>query len=403
MPPNFSSINTLLLYATGTPRRRKIAADTVFQDVLKVRKGSVLERVIKSNSFANRAYRDSYESLGYVRDWYDAFANSTLFQVTPCNINRLIQSSRILKDIQTFDLVVVLHSAAGDDMRRLLSLVERLENRACPLAVFFGNEYDLMKGKKRFAKKAGADFICSQLPDAAAKFLYDDIEHAQILSMPHALNPSVFNSDFSPERPLDIGFIGARYPRWIGDEERNRLIDAVSRYEGDLRIDIRTGSGNITRESWSAFLASSKATIGAEAGTYFLDKDGAFINTLKELERSVPAKTIDDASFHEHLDELLSGKVEGKDYVSGKAITSRHFEAIGTRTVQIMLSGSYNDILTPDVHFLEVSRDLSNLADVLQRARDSHERQRVTGEAFNLCMEAHTYAHRVEQFARSVF
>ncbi len=80
--------------------------------------------------------------------------------------------------------------------------------------------------------------------------------------------------------------------------------------------------------------------------------------------------------------------------VYSKAITSRHFDAIGTKTCQIMLEGRYNDILVADEHYLAVTIDLSNIDEVIDRFKDPLERRRISEAAYEFVMQGHTYAHR---------
>ena len=79
----------------------------------------------------------------------------------------------------------------------------------------------------------------------------------------------------------------------------------------------------------------------------------------------------------------------------GKCISSRHFEAIGTKTCQIMFHGRFNDILEADQHYLALNQDFSNLEDVLVRFLDPTHRRAIVEEAYTYVMDTHTYAHRM--------
>ncbi len=55
------------------------------------------------------------------------------------------------------------------------------------------------------------------------------------------------------------------------------------------------------------------------------------------------------ASFEEVYDRFFAGVERG---VSGKSVSSRHFEPIGTKTCQILLEGEYNGVLSPGEHYI---------------------------------------------------
>ncbi len=81
----------------------------------------------------------------------------------------------------------------------------------------------------------------------------------------------------------------------------------------------------------------------------------------------------------------------------GKAISSRHFDAIGTKTCQIMLRGRFNDILVADEHYVAIEPDFSNADDAIGRFKDAGERRRIVDQAYEHVMNLHTHRHRTAQ------
>jgi spore maturation protein CgeB len=215
-----------------------------------------------------------------------------------------------------------------------------------------------------------------------------------VLEMPHALNPSIYRLSPCVDKDVKIGFVGARYPSWIGDCERNSFLErcSASLHEKDKIIEI--GGRNVTREQWAALLKRCMGTIGAEAGTYYLDRKGLIMKNAKEYVLRGNGNV--EGAFD--IGPLL-GTLE---YVSGKAISSRHFEPIGTKTVQILLEGEYNGILKPNVHYLEVKKDLSNFSDKIVEFSDPTRRDEIAQCAYEFVMEHHTYSHRIKNFVTAV-
>jgi len=68
---------------------------------------------------------------------------------------------------------------------------------------------------------------------------------ALLYPLPHALNERAFRY-YKPDtsRPTDIGGRSARYPVFLGDDERNRIYDVFAGLgaQAGLRIDIDTVS-----------------------------------------------------------------------------------------------------------------------------------------------------------------
>jgi hypothetical protein len=379
-------LNTLVLDANGFGWKEH-AADTALLGVLRL--GDYEGIPIRLRHLpVIRGLKARYEALSYMADWRDAFCQSPELDVRVCNITNLIDFGRCLRRIRDFDLVVVLHSAAGDSMK-LMGAAERwLQRRRGKLVVFLGNEYDLISEKLRFIRLSGAELVCSQLPLSTATWLYEDCG-AHVVAMPHALNPGVYRPGQDVARDLDVGFIGAMYSSFIGDGERTSLIQSVASLAPRLKLtcDIRTGT--VPRGEWATFLQRSRSTIGGESGTYFLDREGTLIARAKRYVEANPS-----AGPHEVFSVVFAQTdVECR---SGKCVSSRHFEAVGTKTCQVLVDGEYNGIFESGTHYIGVRKDLSNLEDALGRLGDEVFRTEMVERTFEYVMDRHTYAHRVE-------
>ena len=84
-----------------------------------------------------------------------------------------------------------------------------------------------------------------------------------------------------------------------------------------------------------AFLRACEGTIGGESGTYYLDRRGELLARAKAFVSAHPNATLDEVHdrFFRH---------PAVAHVSGKCISSRHFEAIGLweQSVRIKLANS---------------------------------------------------------------
>jgi hypothetical protein len=386
-----AQVRTLLLHAAGFPSGRRTVYDTLRGEF-----SGIVEAVpaaFRRAVFTHRFFK-GYSNLAYIGDWREAFLANPSLRIDACNINNILDFRRHMKRIADYELIVILHSAAGDSMTRLVGAIPAFNARKGKIVIFIANEYMLMKEKIRFAHETGAEFIASQLPAAAARWLYEPCQRSKVLHAPAALNPNVYRPlDLS--RKADFGFRGTLYPPTLGDVERTRLIEAVRslREPSDLTIDIQYT--NVPREDWARFLATIKAIPGAESGTYFLERTDETLTAAAAYHRKNPKATFED------IFERFFARHTAP--VSGKAISSRHFEPIGTKTCQLLLEGEYNGILKAGTHYVAVKKDLSNLRDAIDQVRDESHRRRIVEQAYELALSAHTYAHRVESVLKAVF
>ncbi len=392
MTPRHDRIPTLVLYASGEAHWKRVTILTALR-LLKALPGGDRARSWPCIR-GRRSLEEEFRVLSYMVDWREAFCRAPSLRVDTCDINDLIAYRASLRKLDEYPLVVVLHSAAWDAMTLLRFTMHRFRKRRGKLLVLFGDEYFHMREKLAFAQGAAADYIGSQLPLAAARWLYADCGGAKVLPAPHALNPDVFTPRPGP-RPIEIGFRGAMYASlFLGDSQRNEVVRKVEEraLARGLKTDVQ--DRRYPREQWADFLNSCQAVIGAESGTAYLEKDDRTRRAIGRYLKHNPRATFDEV--HERFFRQYP------DPVSGKAISSRHFEPIGTKTCQLLLEGQYNGILKAGEHYIAIKRDYSNLEDALAQVSDVECRTRIVERAFDYARSSHTYAHRVEDLLGAI-
>jgi len=372
----------------------------------------------------------------YYEDWLDAFEASRLFAVTTFNLFSRAERRAAMRAIRDAELVVALHPCSADTLRFIAPLREALKARRGRFLMLVGNEYNLpwarLADKRGFLRETGADWVGTQLPLEAGRWLYDDTG-AAVLALPHAANESVFRrATPDASRRVDIGARSFRYPFFIGDDERNRLYDLFAALgpAAGLSVDI-ANDARLDRPAWAEFLNDCRGTIGTEAGTRYLERDDRTALAIRDFQRArSPAPPIradgrlhaaarhlpyrvkaglkallarspfhhealhsDDGDFAEIEERFFANQPRCPAY--SKCVSSRHFEAAATGTCQILLAGRYNDILRADEHYIALDPGFGNARAAVERFRDPAERRRIADAAHALVHDAHTYRHRL--------
>lgn len=376
------------------------------------------------------------ETLSYFDDWLDAFKAARELDVVPANLATPLGRRRMRRHARECDLVVLLHSVVGDSLTEVRRCGASLLERRGPLVAFVGNEVSLptqpIAAKLDVLRWLAPEFVATQLPLDAGEYLYDGLD-TNVLAMPHALNPQAFHPDVPNERrSIDVGFRGSRYPPQVGDDDRNRIIDyfATATFEPPLALDIRTNTSQHGRRAWAHFLNRCKGTIGTESGGPELDRGDAILGRteaalgataaesrvrsfLRPVSRRIPwvlksplRRGVDFVAGRSNTPSLPNAQpwriAATAQSVSGKCISSRHFDAIGTETCQILFPGRYNDLLEAGRHYLCLQPDFSNIHEVLAQFRDDTARLRLVRETREWALAEHTYRHRVASLVAAV-
>ena len=379
----------------------------------------------------------------YYDDWTDGFQKHPAFD---CDIRNILslQSPELRRLLPDYDAIVLMHSATADTVDDLSRLAPALaDRRNARLLAFVGNEYNSavapLSDKIAALGRVRPDIIATQLLKEAGEFLYADTG-AEVISVPHALNPDVFRPGPPHDaRDVDIGVRSFRYYASLGDNDRNRLIDYFSAHGRalGLTIDISQDS-RFGRDAWAGFLARSRGTIATEAGGWYLDRTdelarqvhaylqrsrkGVTIGAdspLRRLARRLPlglkerlagalksgpigyeAFEPEDTDFDDIYDRFF--KDAPKSPVYSKAVSSRHFDAIGSKTCQIMFRGRFNDVLEPDLHYIPLDPQFSDIGEAVRRFKDEAERMAIVDRAYDHVMQGHTLSHRLSAIAATL-
>jgi hypothetical protein len=201
------------------------------------------------------------------------------------------------------------------------------------------------------------------------------------------------------KKNIDIGYRAWQAEPWLGRHGFLKTLLA-ERFQDDiqtedLNTDISTHPNDtILGDAWYDFLLRCKYTIGVEGGASILDWDG----TLRE-KTNLYLEQYPNATFEE-VELACFPDQDGS--LSLFAISPRHLEACATKTCQILLSGSYNGILTAGKHYIELKLDFSNLDNVLRIIKNDTEREKIVENAYSDIVQSkkYTYSHFVEQILR---
>lgn len=388
--------------------------------------------------------------LSYFDDWIDAFESHKNFDASHINIANIQENPHqpLLENLEQIDLIILHHSMTGDTLKYLKPFVSVLQNRKGKLISFIGNEVNLphmgMAPKIEVLTKIEPDIIATQLLDEAGQWLYSDCENSKIVSLPHALNPKKFypNTQYH-HRLIDIGTRSARYGSCVGDNDRNHIIQYFQTHakQHDLTVDLEIGSNNnrFNRDDWCAFLNTCRATLSTEAGSFYLEKDDALVKNIEEYFNRNAKKYIlpqEDGrirafyrrvipnTLRKFLIHFLKNKIIERDMlgdevdpdiiiknffssaqkcpVYSKAISSRHFDAIGTKTLNVMFQGRYNDILSPWEHYFPLERDYSNVDDLKMLLSDQKKIKKITNNTYEFVIKNHTHHHRLDKLLKMI-
>jgi hypothetical protein len=235
------------------------------------------------------------------------------------------------------------------------------------------DEHRQVNAMKARMAKIGVSVVFSSLESSTAAGVYcgDLLHNVCIFSCLPGYIADNFQKFSPPDiaaRPLDICYRGRELPPFLGRHAQEKtkigeqVLVAALRY--GLNVDISSKEDSrIYGSGWQKFLMTSRATLGVEGGASIFDFDGTITASVNQYQSENS-----NATFEEIWERLLK-PYEGN--VVHKTLTPKLLEAIATKTALILYPGNYRGILAPRRHYIELSRDGSNIDEVIKFIGDT--------------------------------
>ncbi len=156
----------------------------------------------------------------------------------------------------------------------------------------------------------------------------------------------------------------------------------------DLVCDLAStndDNGAILGNSWFDFLASSRTVIGCLGGSGYADITGEYGNKVREYTKLHPDATYEEtkAVCFPDAEENLTGM-----------ISPRIFDAAITKTCQILVGEDYQGILIPNVDYIVLNRDFSNIDQVVTKMKDVDYCEEIANTCYEHVIKSQKYTYK---------
>ena len=193
------------------------------------------------------------------------------------------------------------------------------------------------------------------------------------------------------QRKIDVGYRAYKNPPMLGRFGflKTKIADVFNDFlQGkNLVLDISTNSKvTIYGDKWYDFLLSCKFQLGVEGGATVQDNDGSLWFAGNDFIKSNPT-----ASFEQIEEACFKGR-DGKFNL--KALSPRHLEACLTETCQVLIKGHYNGILKPDIHYIPVKADFSNLDEVFAKMQNTKLTDELVKNAYQDIAQSNKFTYK---------
>ncbi len=324
-----------------------------------------------------------------VRDHLYSFSR---YSGRPCiYVNLAVRSLPPLKSLGiqavVFHTILLAQRWHPPTFRRLVARLQPLRGLDCHKVAIPQDDYIHTTALRDFIRDFAVDRVLSCAPESEWPAIYGDLVDGPTRFtrvLPGYLEPATLRriarlQRSGGERTIDVGYRAWRPDYSLG---RHALLKARvgeafagAATEAGLRADISLrDEDTILGDDWYRFMLRCRWMVGVEGGASLLDPDGSV------RERTAAYRARNPAATFEEVEAACFPGLDGS--VNLVSISPRHLEACATGTAQVLVAGSYNGILEPEVHYLPVRPDLADVPEVAARLHDEALRDRVAARAY---------------------
>jgi glycosyltransferase involved in cell wall biosynthesis len=301
-------------------------------------------------------------------------------------------------DLSLFDVLIVHYSVRLSLPDHLSEkFAHQIERHMGLKVLFIQDEYESTETARGWMERLQFDIVYTCVPSESRELVYPSrrfvaTDFLQTLTgyVPEDLSLDVFAKPIR-ERATLIGYRGRKLPYLYGQlgYEKYRIgVDVRRLAEArNLTVDIEMeDSRRIYGTDWYQFLGSVRATLGTESGSNVLDIDGTLPSAIKKLMNENPRITF------EEVHRRVLAEHEGQ--IRMNQVSPKVFEAIRLRTALVLFEGKYSGAVEPDVHYIPLKKDYSNIDAVFAKLQDIDFLEILTKRAYDDVISSGKYSYR---------
>jgi len=261
--------------------------------------------------------------------------------------------------------------------------------------LFIQDEYQKVDKTESIIQALGFDLMFSIVRPELRAQAYPKLSSMTSLKIHEVLTGYVdesleqLNAPPIKARKMDVFYRSRRFDYRLGmlGHEKIEIAEQFPKYakSHNLALDISVEeSDRIYGDAWLNALQSVKVVLGTESGASIWDRSGEVSQKVRRYLRKNPK-----ASFHDvHHAELQP--YEGNLMYS--AVSPRVFEAAAAKACMVMFEGEYSGVCQPNVHYIPLKKDFSNIEEVLNKVKDDELLQSITDRAHQDLIASGLYA-----------
>jgi glycosyltransferase involved in cell wall biosynthesis len=301
-------------------------------------------------------------------------------------------------DLQIFD-VLILHYSVRLSLQDHFTeeFAHQMECFRGLKILFIQDEYDFTEIARSWMDRIQFDLVYTCISAAECEIIYPSSRFPRtdfLQTITGYVPEERFLENYAQpmkQRRIVIGYRGRKLHYVYGTlgYEKYRIGLDVRRLaeERGLQVDIEVDDNlRIYGSDWYRFVGSVRATLATESGSNVFDFDGSIRKAIDDLMAKHP-----DVSFEDVHRTILC---KHEKLIRMNQISPKIFEAIRLRTALVLFEGNYSGVVKPDIHFIPLKKDYSNIESVFMKLQDFGYLEQITNQAYEDIIQSSLYSYK---------
>lgn len=355
------------------------------------------------------------QNLSYQHGWVKALKKSNKFKCTFINLNNFVIEKKEIFSLKilnyydnlncikeliltSFEAIIILHSAFSNSCYVPKFIQKIISSKNSYKIFFIGNEYKHMPEKIKFSKDLKINLFITQCLSEDIIEKYRAELKCDVIGIPGGgVDEEIFypKKNFN-ERLIDIGYRTFHEPEYFGHQERYKLMIESKKVLDqtnaiyDFSMDEKD---RFVNENWSNFINNCKSFIGTNTGFDYFELNDVIRNKVNNFIKSL-GKVSSEKKFEKVYEVFFKNS---KKTNSLRLITGKNIEVAACKTLQFLVEGDYGGYFEPDIHYIKIKKDLSNLRDCFEKLSDKNLCEKIINNAYNITIKNLKFSDHLEK------
>lgn len=328
-----------------------------------------------------------------VKKYNESFQKYSSFNIRECSLETFIKNTSLDKEIEKiqlkdFDILLIMYDINYFRLNEIDYSVKKFIRENFFVVFFWQDEYQFTNVKANILKDLSVELCFVNVNEEDAPIIFKN-NYTTFKNILTGYIPDIkYEKKNIKDRKIHTFYRATPLPYILGDlgQEKVNIGKYIKKIglQNNISVDIEWEMDKkIFGEKWYEMLINSKTTLATECGCKVFDWEPR--NTeIQNILETRPDYTYEEAKKDFKIEPMFDSC----------QVSPKMFEAIKLRTVLIMYEGKYRGIFKPNIHYIELKKDHSNIESVIEKIKDDDYLQNMADRAYTDIIENSNYTYK---------